>query len=228
MQEQSNTKLVLGIVGLSLLLFVGLVYAVMKAPSAPGVLSTKQEESVSFSADPQSPATGKMDSPVVVRMYSDFQCPACRAVEPAVQYAIEKYKDRVKFIWKDFPLETIHPRARIGADAARCAEAQGKFWEYHDTLYANQDQWSSQSSPQATLVGYAQSLGLDKDKFQTCLSTKAQDGAVAAGIAEGFANRVDRTPTVFINKKRYFSLSNAEWDQLLTAALQETATTTTK
>lgn len=225
MQEQSNTKLILGIVGLSLLLFVGLVYAVLRAPSEPPVSYNVQDEQVTFSADPQSPVIGKADSSVVVRLYSDFQCPACRVAEPGVQHAIQKYKDRVKFMWKDFPLETIHPHARIGADAARCAEAQGKFWEYHDKLYANQDQWAAQASPEATLASYAQDLGLNKEQFQTCLSTKAQDGAVAAGISEGFANRVDRTPTVFINKKRYFSLTAAEWDRLLDAALQEAGVT---
>lgn len=220
MQEQSNTKLILGIVGLSTLLFVGLVYAVIHAPAESPVSYSVQDEDVTFSADAQSPVIGKADSAVVVRMYSDFQCPACRASEPAVQHAIEKYKDRVKFVWKDFPLETIHSHARVGAEAARCAEAQGKFWEYHDKLYTSQDEWAAQQSPEATLAGYAGQLGLDQAKFQTCLSTRAGDAAVAAGISEGFANHVDRTPTVFINKKRYFSLSATEWDQLLDAALQ--------
>ena len=86
--------------------------------------------------------------------------------------------------------------------------------------FATQEQWSSQRAPEATLVGYAEGLGLNKDQFQTCLSKRAQDSLVAATIAEGFGNRVDRTPTVFMNKKRYFSLTAAEWDQLLDAALQ--------
>ncbi len=220
MQEQNNIKLVVGIVALSVLLFGGLVFAVLKAPAPPSVSYGTEDENVTFSADAQSPVIGKADASVVVRLYSDFQCPACRVAETGVKHAIEKYKDRVKFVWKDFPLEQIHPQARLGSNAARCAEVQGKFWEYHDKLFATQEQWSSQRAPEATLVGYAEGLGLNKDQFQTCLSKRAQDSLVAATIAEGFGNRVDRTPTVFMNKKRYFSLTAAEWDQLLDAALQ--------
>lgn len=221
MPEQNNTKLVVGIIALSVLLFGGLVFAVLKAPSAPPVSFDVRDEEVTFSADAQSPFLGKADAAVVVRLYSDFQCPACRVSEPAVAHAIEKYKDRVKFMWKDFPLEQIHIHARLGSNAARCAEVQGKFWEYHDKLFTSQEQWASQSAPEATLVGYAQGLGLNKDAFQTCLAERAQNSLVTATLSEGLANRVDRTPTVFINKKRYFSLTAAEWDRLLDAALKQ-------
>lgn len=228
MQEQQNTKLIFGIIGLSVVLFGGLIVAVLKAPSQPANSVTGvADESVVFSADPQSPSIGKQDSKVVVRLYSDFQCPACKLSEPAVAETMAKYKDRVKFIWKDFPLEQIHPVARAGAEAARCAETQGKFWEYHDELYVSQSEWSSQKNPESLFLSYADKLGLNKDQFTSCYQTSAHDSAISATLAEGFGNRVDRTPTVFINNKRYFSLSVAEWTALLDQALLSTGETTT-
>lgn len=229
MQEQQNTKLVVGIIGATVLLFAGLVFAVMNAPASSPVSTGTQTEDVTFRADALSPSIGKQDSAVVVRMYSDFQCPACRAVEPAVKHAIDTFKDRVAFVWKDFPLETIHPFARAGANAARCAEVQGKFWEYHDILFSSQNEWTSTKDQKPLFLRYANTLGLNIETFQTCLANKSQDASVAAGIAEGFANRVDRTPTVFINQKRYYGLTAAEWDTLLNQALAETnvATPTT-
>ncbi len=228
MQEQQNTKLIFGIIGLSVVLFAGLIFAVLKAPSDPAnSLTGVEDESVVFSADAQSPSTGKQDSKVVVRLYSDFECPACKVSEPAVAQAVAKYKDRVKFVWKDFPLEQIHPVARAGAEAARCAEVQGKFWEYHDELYANQSEWSSQKNPESLFLNYADKLGLNKDQFRACYESRAQDSAISATLAEGFSNRVDRTPTVFINNKRYFSLSAEEWTTLLDQALLSTGETTT-
>lgn len=131
---------------------------------------------------------------------------------------MEKYGDRVQFIWKDFPLLQIHKNARKAANAARCAQDQGKFWEYHDKLYDTQSEWSNVDAAPKFLA-YAGQLGLDGARFTACLNANGGDDKVAAGIAEGYRNRIDRTPTVFINSRRYFSMTPAEWDAALTSAL---------
>jgi len=202
----------IGIIVVTVLIFAGLAFAIIKAPAGPS--NGGVEEQHSFH-DANNPFQGPADAKVVVRLFGDYQCPACRVAEGATQYAINTYKDRVKFVWNDFPLTTIHPNARPASNAARCAEEQGKFWEYHDMLYDKQTDWSHERSPQAKFNDYAASLGLNKDTFSSCLSSRTHDGKIADDISEGNRNRVDRTPTVFINNRRFFALTPAEWDKAI-------------
>lgn len=216
MTQPSSRGLVIGIATIAVLLFAGLVWAVAMAPSEP--VSGPREEQVVFS-DANNPVKGPADGAVVVRLYGDFQCPACRLAEGGVRYAMEKYGDRVRFIWKDFPLSSIHPQARSAANAARCAEDQQKFWQYHDRLYEVQREWSSLKDPEAAFLSYAEALELNKDQFASCFKDRRFDAKVAADMAEGLRNRVDRTPTFFVNNKRAFAMNPAEWDAVLQSAL---------
>jgi protein-disulfide isomerase len=216
MQEPSSNKpLIIGTVVVAVLIFAGLVWAITSAPSGP---TSGGSESVSFD-DEGAKFKGKADSKVVVHVYSDFQCPACLAYEPVLNYAIGKYGDRVKFVWKDFPLMSIHPNARNAANAAWCADEQGKFWEYHDLLYSEQGSWSALPNPADSFRTYAGRLGMDPESFGACYEAKRFDSTVMAGVQEGNSNRVNGTPTVFVNNVRQSGLDRAGWDSVLTAAL---------
>jgi protein-disulfide isomerase len=210
MQETSNKGLLIGVVAAAILVFGGLVWAILSAPP-----STPPVTGALIFDDSADPFIGPENATTVVRLYSDFQCPACRAAEGALNYAIEKYKDKVKFVWKDFPLMTIHPNARLASNAARCAQDQGKFWEMKSILYTQQTSWEGSRDPLADFKAYAAQLGMNADQFNTCLDSRANDAKVMAAYQEGVKNGVDRTPTVFINHDRRFALSPAEWDQLL-------------
>lgn len=228
MAEQKNTGLIAGIIGLTILIFGGLVWAVARAPSQtrlPGG-GAGQPEEVSFN-DQGSPAFGLEGAKVVAHLYSDFQCPACRFAEPAVKAAMEAYKDRVRFIWKDFPLEQIHPNARGASNAARCAQDQGKFWEYHDALYASQTDWEKMNNPSGKFTEIARVLGLNEGVFTTCLTNRVHNDLVSRDVSEGLANRVDRTPTFFVNNRRYFGMNPADWSRVLDQALAETSSSST-
>lgn len=215
---QQDKKLLFGTIGVAILVFVGLVWALVSAPSSNGPGPVGSELSFEDSGDP---SVGPEDAKVVVRLFSDLQCPACRAVEAGLSYAIDKYKDRVRFVWNDFPLLQIHPNARLAANAARCAEAQEKFWEYKDLLFREQDSWGSDRQAIDAFKVYAGQLGLKGDEFNTCLDNRTFDSKVMADVAEGNRNRVDRTPTIFINSSRQFGVTQAELDQLLAAALKQ-------
>ena len=89
------------------------------------------------------PTQGKSDAPVVVIEFSDFQCPFCSRALPTVKQVLSEYKDKVLFAYKHFPLTQIHPLAQKAAEASECARDQGKFWEFHDQLFATQQEWSS-------------------------------------------------------------------------------------
>lgn len=210
MQEATNKNLLIGVVAIAAIVFGGLVWAILSAPSStPAPTGT-----ISFD-DSNDPFVGPENATTVVRLYSDLQCPACRAAESSVRYAIDKYKDRIKFVWKDFPLMSIHPNARLAANAARCAQDQGKFWEMKDKLFEQQTSWQGNRNAAEDFKAYALQVGLDGGRFNTCLDNRTFDDRVMGAYQEGVKNGVDRTPTVFIGTERRFGMSPAEWDQAL-------------
>lgn len=213
--SSNNTGLIVGIVVITIALFAGLVFLLTSLPSGTG---TPGNEAVSFS-DASDPAIGPEQSSVTVHMYEDFECPACITSHAIIKQVIATYQDRVRFVWKDFPLETIHPAARPSANAARCAQVQGKFWEYQEQLFTQRD-WVKAANKREAFVSLAKNVaGLNQDQFRACVDSKAQDGLIAASIREGFANKVNATPTFFVNKKREFAMGFVDWKRVLDAEL---------
>ena len=96
------------------------------------IVLTPPRNEIDFGAGPQ---RGAAKAPVTIVEFSDFQCPYCKGALPVLKQVTEKYGDKVQFMFKDFPLNDIHPQAQAAAEAAHCAEEQGKFWEYHDALF---------------------------------------------------------------------------------------------
>jgi protein-disulfide isomerase len=129
---------------------------------------------------------------VTIVEFSDYECPFCRRVEPAVEQVLKTYGDKIRFYYRDYPLP-FHPRAHPAALAAHCANAQGKFWAYHDKLM------SSDNLDDAALKQLAQEVGLDRAKFDKCFDEKQFDDAVARDLADGESAGVNGTPAFFIN-----------------------------
>lgn len=149
-------------------------------------------EGVSVDDDP---FQGPEDAPVVVVEFSDFQCPFCqRHFEQTLPLLVEAYGDRVRYVFRDFPIEAIHPQAPKAAEAAQCASDQGQFWEYHDLLFLNQEALDLDD-----LKTYADYLGLDSGSFNQCLDSGKYTQEVADDISEGLSYGVNGTPTFFIN-----------------------------
>jgi protein-disulfide isomerase len=140
------------------------------------------------------PSIGSASAPVTLVEFSDFQCPFCQRVAPTLKQVKEKYGDKVRVVWKDFPLTQIHPQAFKAGEAAHCAADQGKFWEYHDRLFANQ-----QALQPNDLKKHATDLGLDATAFASCLDTSKYGERVRDGVAEGSRLGVNSTPTIYIN-----------------------------
>ena len=221
MNEDANAQKFFlgGIAVLGILIVAGLVWAVLSPSSAPG--SNGSVDTNLHFTDDNDPAVGPADAKVTVRVFGDFQCPACGAAEPGFDYVRKTYGDKVRFVWDDFPLTELHPNAMVSANAARCAEEQGKFWEYHDRLYAAQNDWANLADPKPKLIAYAQGLGLDSTKFSACLSAQTYAGKIQADMNEGSSNNVDATPTFFVNNAREVgSLQTDQWDQVIQASLK--------
>jgi protein-disulfide isomerase len=145
---------------------------------------------------------GSADAPVTIIEFTDYQCPYCQrhsldTLPVVIQEMIEA--GRVRYILKDFPLDNIHPDARRGAVAARCAGEQNAYWEMHDAIFTGQAEWAGQGdAANQTFIGYAGNLGLDREEFGSCLSSGRYDAAIQANLNEGQALGVSGTPYFFI------------------------------
>ena len=159
------------------------------------------------------PALGSASAPVTIVEFSDFQCPFCQRVSPTLKKVRETYGDKVRIVWKDFPLTQIHPQAFKAGEAAHCAGEQGKYWEYHDRLFANQ-----QALADADLKKYAADLGLDATKFNACVDSSKYGDRVREGVAQGSRLGVNSTPTVYVNGRM---LSGAQPYEAFVAVIDE-------
>lgn len=147
------------------------------------------------------PAKGKEGAGVVVREFSDFQCPACRLAEPIVKEIMKKYEDRVQFIIEDYPLPQ-HENAKPAARYAECVREQGKFFEYQEKLFSEQDAWKDLSDPKDVFLSYAKEIGADENGLNSCLSSDRPGASIEEDIEQGNVLGVKGTPTFFINNKR--------------------------
>ena len=139
------------------------------------------------------PERGGSGAAVTIIEFSDYQCPFCGRAEGVVEQVMEHYGDKVRLVYRDFPLP-MHPQARPASEAAACANAQGKFWEYHKKLFANQTALGEDK-----LKDYAKDVGLDAAKFEQCLKDKPYKTAIDKDVADGEKVGVTGTPAFFIN-----------------------------
>jgi protein-disulfide isomerase len=142
------------------------------------------------------PAKGAKDAPLTVVVFSDFQCPFCKRVEPTLAQMEKEYSGKMRTVWKNYPLP-FHNNAIPAAEAALAAGAQGKFWEMHDKLFDNM-----QSLDRPSLDKYAQELGLNMSKFKADLDSGRYKGQIDAEMKEGTNLGVSGTPAVFINGRK--------------------------
>jgi protein-disulfide isomerase len=137
---------------------------------------------------------GDPRAPVTIVEFSDFQCPFCKQAESTLHELFTKYSGKVKLAYLDFPLRETHPNAQTAAEAARCAAEQGRFWEYHDALYADQSKLDA-----TALVSRARALNLDEKAFQSCVESGKFKSAIEADLAQGQKVGVAGTPGFFVN-----------------------------
>lgn len=142
--------------------------------------------------------------------YGDFQCPGCGSLYPSLHPLKEKYRDQLTFVFRQFPLTTIHPNALAAASAAEAAGLQGKFWDYHDKLYENQTSWSSLDASKRgeTFEKYAKELKLNIEKFKKDTESSEVAKKIQRDQALGKKIGADSTPTLVLNGKK---LNQSQW-----------------
>lgn len=137
---------------------------------------------------------GDAKAPITIVEFADFQCPYCRKVQATLNDVLAEYHGQVKLAYRDFPLDSLHANARVAAEASRCAGEQGKFWAFHDALYADQAKLG-----QSELLETARKLGLDQKALQTCISSGKFNAQIQQDLQDGSKAGVEGTPGFFIN-----------------------------
>ena len=185
---------------------------IRNAEDVIGALQTQQSTQSSLSTNPTSiisisldddPVKGNPDAPITIVEFSDFQCPFCARFHSTTLPQLEaNYIDsgKVKFVYRDFPIQSIHPNAVPAALASECADEQGMFWEYHDLVFENQKKWQGLSGRIVvdTFEQYALELGLNTSDFNTCFEPGKYADEVKKDFQEGISYGITGTPGFFI------------------------------
>lgn len=186
------------------MVFGGLIYLsrsnkVDVASVDPAVLQTAADDNGNIADH----TYGNTKSKVILFEYADFQCPGCNSAHPIIKKIVEKYKDQIGYVFRNFPLTSSHPNALAAAAAAESAGLDGKYWEMHDKLFENRSGWVELTGEARTnyFASLAVELGLDKDKFLNNLNSAAIRKKINYDQALGTKAGVTGTPALFIGKK---------------------------
>ncbi|MEK7151790.1 MAG: thioredoxin domain-containing protein [Patescibacteria group bacterium] len=160
---------------------------------------------------------GNKESKVALIEYGDFQCPACGAYHPLVNKLLEEVGDSFQFAYRHFPLQQ-HPHAKPAAYAAEAAGKQGKFWEMYDMIFERQKDWSNKKDVEEVFLQYATELGLNIDQYKKDRNAKEVREKVENDTDSGTLNKVNSTPTFFLNGKRVQPQSYEEFKSFIIKA----------
>ena len=143
---------------------------------------------------------GPSHAPITLVEYGDFECPNCKQAAPAVKLLLKRFNGRVRLVWRQFPLEEVHPHALQAALASEAAAGQGEFWPMHDLLFRHQPQWAGLADPVSYFLALGDSAGLDRTRLARCVSARAARAEVDADAASSANAGASATPTFYVEK----------------------------
>lgn len=185
----------LAVIAVVVLIFAGIFAFGNKSDSG-------SKSSSSSSAIPTKHIQGQGKSGVTLVEYGDYQCPYCGQYYPVVKQVQQEFNDQIYFQFRNYPLINVHQNAFAAARAAEAAGLQNKFWEMHDILYENQNQWSESGSPTSIFTKYAQQIGLNAEQFKKDYASNTVNNLINADKAAGDKLKVQGTPTFFLDGKQ--------------------------
>jgi protein-disulfide isomerase len=179
---------------------VGVGWSVLRSAKQSGdtVSSTPDPANEVRGADPPH-VRGNPNAPVTLEEFGDFQCPTCGTYYPELKKIEGEFGDKLKVIFREYPLVPMHEHALMAAQAAESAGLQGKFWEMHDKLYENQGTWTPAKDLVPIFVGYAKDIGLDPDRFMKDLNGEAVAARIFQDGKRVHALNLKGTPSFFVN-----------------------------
>jgi protein-disulfide isomerase len=190
----------------SILLFIGLTALAQSTDNTPVKLNMEHQ-----------PSFGPADAPVTIVEFGDFECPSCRAEAPLLRELIpDLFPNKVRIVFKDYPLDSIHPWARAAAIAGRCVFRQDPraFWKFYDWDYQNQDDITVENL-KPKVLGWAAGNGISLVQLESCMDGKATDAEVTQNISDGKAAGVRGTPTIFVNGLKSASMQIPGLQQMI-------------
>jgi len=161
------------------------------------------------------PANQNASSTVVLMEYSDFQCPACRSYYPLMRQLTQEFGDKITFVYRHFPLSSIHQNAEFAARASEAAAKQGKFWEMHDLLFEKQNEWAKVTNLEPLFISYATLLGLDTEQFKIDWRSKEIKNLVITYRAHAVKAGLQGTPTFFLAGEKIVNPNSIDEFRLL-------------
>lgn len=205
---KNELKILIGVgVIITLLVLLGAIFlgnyttpTTQNAKADPTILIRKDSATISTSS-----------ASVTLVEFGDYQCPACGSVYHLVKQLLDEEKDKLTFVFRNFPL-SIHPNARPAAEAAEAAGEQGKFWQMHDKLFEAQTEWSESTKSPDIFVKYAKELGLDTEKFKKSVESLKFQDKINRDVNDGTTLGINSTPTFYINGNKLENL--ASYDDL--------------
>lgn len=202
---EKETKILLGIIAAIVAGLIG-VFMVFNKPGSTSATDTSKL----VRADSQKQGSGS----VTLVEFGDYQCPSCGAAFPVTQKIMQDYAGKVTFVFRNFPLETIHKNAMMAAKYAQASSKQNKFWQMHDKLYQTQSEWSDLADPTAKFAEYATALGMDASQLKNDAAEASVASYIQRDMADGNDIGITGTPTFFVNGKQ---VANNDYNSLKTA-----------
>ena len=175
------------------------------------LFSAPTPEIVDRVPDEQGHVLGAANAPVTVVEFADFQCSYCASAELIVKQVLSQYPDKIRFVYRHFPLTGIHPYAMQAANASECAGNQNKFWEMHDRIYDRQGEFDKEGfSSGEFFLNIASEIGVNNVKFENCINNDSFHDYVIQDISDGLRYGVNGTPTFFVNREKVVGISMLE------------------
>lgn len=197
-------KVLLGVGTATIVILLGAVFVLSSNSSSTSDSTTKANPKMLIKEN--SHQTASSSAKVTIVEFGDYQCPACKAAYPIMKEILASYGNKINFIFRH--LAFLGPESTWAAQAAECANEQGKFWEFHDYLYEHQGKENSGAFSKDNLKGFAKSIGLDTNKFNSCLDSDSTLNKVTPDINDAKTLGVNSTPTFFINGKMETGVPN--------------------
>ena len=242
-QPKNNSATPLIIIGLVLLVAIGGGWWLYKSTASPGRNGVKTNTNTAnrtstpdnfvdkyVTAPPGAQPPNMLGSPtatVTVEEFADFQCPTCAKMHPLSKELIATYGPRIKFVFRNFPLNIPqHDKAYDAAVAAEAAREQGKFWDMQNQLFSNQQTWTTSTDFRKVLEEYAQKIGLDVEKFKSDMAGMSAKTRVDADLARGRGVGVSSTPTFYVNGRiiAFEQMNSEAMRAIIDAELQKAQT----
>lgn len=201
--QKGNYSIALAIIVVGVIIAGAIVYSGKSGDSQkedelakinPSAGSNQQAGGSEFEITGDDHVRGDINAPVTIIEFSDFECPFCQRFHSVVQQILDDYPGQVRWVYKHFPLDSIHAEARPAAEASECASEQGRFWEFADEVFENQSRMGT-----SLYKEIASQIGLDMSQFESCISSGKYRNHVESDLQEGVAAGVTGTPGSFIN-----------------------------